>query len=230
MQATQFHKGRTLRRGAIPLWQVRAIVSLSVAVVVLALPIPGPWQNRVVVAYAAWITVLCTLTYAMISRPRREEMAKYVRREVSASWVPLLVAAVLALVSLATIVYMMHTATHHTSGSKMTHMAVSLYSVLITWVSLHTVFAMHYAVLYYSPSPDQPDEPVRGLSFPGADLAPDYWDFLYYAFVIGMCYQTSDVSVERPDIRRYTLLHSVFSYLYGVGILSLLVSLVGGAF
>lgn len=69
------------------------------------------------------------------------------------------------------------------------------------------------------------------LAPPGeSSLTPDYWDFLYYAFVIGMCYQTSDVSVVRADLRRYTLLHSVFAYLYGVGILSMLISAVGGAF
>jgi uncharacterized membrane protein len=133
-------------------------------------------------------------------------------------------------ISLAMLVYLLRTVTHEPPEVKAVHLFVSLFAVFVTWVMLHTTFAIRYAALYYTPSPDDPDCPAGGLTFPDPDLVPDYWDFLYYAFVIGMCYQTSDVSVVRADLRRYTLLHSVFAYLYGVGILSLLISTVGGAF
>ena len=86
------------------------------------------------------------------------------------------------------------------------------------------------ALSYYAPAPEQPERPAGGLTFPDPDLIPDYWDFLYYSFVIGMCFQTSDVSVVRADIRRYTLLHSVFAYLYAVGLLSWLLSAMNSAF
>jgi uncharacterized membrane protein len=76
--------------------------------------------------------------------------------------------------------------------------------------------------------PGQARQPRRGLNFPDTDLVPDYWDFPYYTFTIGMCYQTSDVSLAGPEMRRQTLLHGLFGFLYVAGILSMLFGIAGG--
>ena len=64
----------------------------------------------------------------------------------------------------------------------------------------------------------------KGLSFPN-DEPPDYWDFLYYAFTIAMCYQTSDVTVESRTMRRITLVHAVLSFLYVTANLGLVINI-----
>jgi uncharacterized membrane protein len=64
----------------------------------------------------------------------------------------------------------------------------------------------------------------KGLEFPNDDL-PDYWDFLYYAFTIAMCYQTSDVTVTSRLMRRITLVRSVISFFYVTAILSLVINI-----
>jgi uncharacterized membrane protein len=212
-----------------PGWQMRTVAAFAVFAVMIALPLPSPWSSRIAFAYAAGISVFCALTFRLILQPTRPEMQAFVRRQATPTWAPLVAAGCLTIVSLATLAYLLRTVTHQPPGIKGLHLAASLFGVLVGWATLHMLFALRYAALYYAPAPGHPEQPAGGLAFPEENLTPDYWDFLYYAFVIGMCYQTSDVSVTRAELRRYTLLHSIFAYLYGVGILSLVVSAVSGA-
>lgn len=95
-------------------------------------------------------------------------------------------------------------------------------SVVLSWLFMNTMFALHYAHRYYGDG----GEPRGGLQFPG-QAAPDYWDFAYFSFVIGMCFQTSDVNVCDRGMRRLTLLHSVVAFFFNVFILAISVSVVG---
>jgi uncharacterized membrane protein len=209
-------------------WRVRTGAALLGLAGALALPAPAPWSSRIALAYLVGMTVLFSLTFRVIARPTREEMQAFVRREGSQSWGPLVAAGGVAIGSMATLAYLLRTVTHQAPGVKGVHVAASLLGVLVGWATLHMLFALSYAALYYEPAPGQPEQPAGGLAFPEEGLTPDYWDFLYFSFVIGMCYQTSDVSITGSEIRRYTLLHSIFAYLYGVGILSMVVSAVIG--
>lgn len=102
-------------------------------------------------------------------------------------------------------------------------------SVPLGWATLHTVMAFHYAGLYYGTSGAGPD--AGGLGFPGKG-DPGVWDFLYFSLTLGMCSQTSDVTVETSDLRRVVALHAVTAYFYNTVILALAVNAalsVGGA-
>jgi len=99
--------------------------------------------------------------------------------------------------------------------------ALALASVPLGWSMLHTLFAFHYANVYYSPR--KKDEHARGLSFP--DTAdPRAWDFLYYSFVVAMTAQVSDVSVLNTRMRRLTLAHGVISFFFNTIILAIAVN------
>ncbi|AUH63780.1 DUF1345 domain-containing protein [Paracoccus zhejiangensis] len=107
-------------------------------------------------------------------------------------------------------------------------------SVPLGWATLHTVMAFHYAGLYYATSGDGRD--AGGLGFASrkgdADKDPGVWEFLYFSLTLGMCGQTSDVTVETSDLRRIVALHSVLSYFYNTVILALAVNAalaIGGA-
>src|SRR2546428_13668234 len=69
-------------------------------------------------------------------------------------------------------------------------------TILLSWALIHTLFALHYAHEFY----DETDS--GGLAFPGDDREPDYWDFVYFSFVIGMTSQGSDVTISSKQIRR----------------------------
>ena len=95
---------------------------------------------------------------------------------------------------------------------------LALAAVPLGWAMLHMLAAYRYAHLYYAPDPD------GGLDFPGkSDASPDTWDFVYFAFTIGMTAQVSDVVVTTSPMRRAVLLHSVGSFFYNPVILALAV-------
>ncbi len=99
--------------------------------------------------------------------------------------------------------------------------ALSLAAVSLAWALTHTAFTFRYAHLYYR----EDDEGVGGATFAG-DQPPTYFDFAYFAFTIGMCFQVSDVCVTSPQIRRAVLLHAVISFVYNSVILALVLNLV----
>lgn len=102
-------------------------------------------------------------------------------------------------------------------------------AVVASWTLTHTIFALHYAHLYYGDNPLEKGEQDRGgLKFPD-ERVPDFWDFLYYAFVVGMTCQVSDVQVTSRHMRRLTLGHGVLAFLFNAVILALAVNFIAGA-
>ena len=77
--------------------------------------------------------------------------------------------------------------------------------------------ALHYAHEFYG---EGRDDRIGGLIFPGKD-EPDYWDFAYFAFTIGMCAQVSDVTVSSKSVRRIVLVHSILSFIFNAALLAL---------
>lgn len=110
------------------------------------------------------------------------------------------------------------------AGEEATVVALCLAAVVVAWTLTHTSFTFRYAHLYYR----EDDEGVGGITFPG-DEAPSYFDFAYFAFTIGMCFQVSDASVTSCQIRRAVLVHAVLSFAYNTLILAFVLNLVFGA-
>ena len=99
--------------------------------------------------------------------------------------------------------------------------ALAVAGIPLGWLTLHTLASFHYANLFYAPRAD--GSAPGGLAFPGTD-EPGPWDFLYFAFVIGMTAQVSDVPVKSRSLRRTVLAHSVGSFFYNTVILALAVN------
>jgi uncharacterized membrane protein len=93
-------------------------------------------------------------------------------------------------------------------------------TVFGSWSLIHTIFALHYAHLFYG-------KDKAGLIFPG-NSEPNYWDFMYYSFVVGMTFQVSDVQIASHELRRLTLVHGVLSFFFNTVILALAVSVGAG--
>jgi uncharacterized membrane protein len=93
--------------------------------------------------------------------------------------------------------------------------ALALGSVALAWLSVHTVFALRYARLYYG-------APMGGIDF-GSE-APDYMDFAYLALTLGMTFQVSDTDLTAKRVRRVALHHALLSYVFGTGIVAITVS------
>lgn len=100
--------------------------------------------------------------------------------------------------------------------------SVAIITIALSWVTVHTTFALHYAHEYYSGGKD------GGLEFPGHD-EPDYWDFVYFSFVIGMTAQVSDVGISDRMIRRTATVHGVVSFVFNTALVALMVNIAASA-
>ena len=100
-----------------------------------------------------------------------------------------------------------------------------LFAVAAAWALTHTAFALRYAHLFYR---DQGDV-SGGLEFLGSK-SPDYFDFAYFAFTVGMCFQVSDVTVSSSSVRRVVLGHAIPSFAYNTAIIAVTLSLATGLF
>ena len=99
-----------------------------------------------------------------------------------------------------------------------------LVTVTLSWLLTQTSFTMRYAHLYYR----EDKEGIGGVEFPGG-AAPCYYDFAYFAFTVGMCFQVSDCTVSSSQIRRTVLIHAALSFAYNTVILAFVLNLVFGA-
>jgi uncharacterized membrane protein len=104
------------------------------------------------------------------------------------------------------------------------HLALAAITILLSWAFTHTIFAIHYAHEYYSEKAHK----GGGLNFPG-DEPPDYWDFIYFSFVVGMTSQVSDVAVTSSALRRLVAAHGAVSFIFNATLLALTVNIAAGA-
>src|SRR5208282_440509 len=108
------------------------------------------------------------------------------------------------------------------------HVMLAALTILLSWFFMNTMFALHYAHGYYGDADPSSDyRATGGLVFPGHP-EPDYWDFLYFSFVIGMTFQVSDVQIEDHGLRRVALAHGVLAFFFNVVILALVINLLAG--
>ena len=124
-------------------------------------------------------------------------------------------------------VILLLTTKHETSLSKVLHLAVAITGMVLSWSLVHTVFAVRYAHLYYADHKTKPNTHAGGLDFPD-ESTPDFVDFAYFSFVLGMTFQVSDVSITSRKIRRMVLWHSLISFGYNAVIIALTINVIAG--
>jgi uncharacterized membrane protein len=102
-------------------------------------------------------------------------------------------------------------------------------TLVLAWLFVNTIFAHHYAHLYYDPpDPGSGAAERGGLSFPGTD-APDFSDFCYFAFGIGMTCQVADVTIQSRRIRRLATLHGLLAFSFNLGVMAMTINVMAGA-
>jgi len=113
---------------------------------------------------------------------------------------------------------------------KTLHVSLAFVTVAASWFMVQLIYALHYAHEYYAPG-DDPEGPevAGGLYFPG-DKAPDYWDFVHFAVVIGAAAQTADIAFTDPAIRRVGTVHTVLAFVFNTVVLALTINLLAGLF
>lgn len=106
-------------------------------------------------------------------------------------------------------------------------LVTALGAMLLSWTLVHTMFAVRYAHNYYSDHKDDHSKHAGGLDFPQQEH-PDFLDFAYFSFVIGMTFQVSDVSISSRKLRRMVLLHSLLAFGFNTILVALTINVIAG--
>lgn len=168
------------------------------------------WDVAVLI-YLAW-------TWGAVQGLDPEVTAQLAKREDPSTPVADLVVIGAGTAMLAAVGFALVKAGEATGGMKAFLVTLGLVSVVLSWAVVHTVFALKYARAYYS-------EPAGGIAF-NEDEPPNYIDFAYYAFTIGMTFQVADTNITARAVRRTTLHHALLSYLFGSVLLGLVINVV----
>lgn len=199
----------------------RLLLSVAVGVAVALALTATDWRlaTRVLTGWDVGVTFYLISTYLLVSRSTVNEIRRRaaIQDEGAAALLVLIPAAAIA--SLAAIVVEFGNAE---SAAGWAELALGMGTILLSWSFLHIVFALHYAHEYYG---ERSDDQIGGLKFPGQQ-GPDYWDFVYFSFVIAMTSQVSDVAITSKVIRRVATVHGVLSFFFNVSVLALTVNMV----
>ncbi|WP_246485176.1 DUF1345 domain-containing protein [Chitinophaga qingshengii] len=107
------------------------------------------------------------------------------------------------------------------------YLPVAITGILSSWALVHTTYSFHYAHLYYDDDENDTSRHAGGLDFP-QEKHPDYLDFAYFSFVIGMTFQVSDVQIGNRILRRTVLVHGLLSYILNTFVVALTINLIAG--
>jgi uncharacterized membrane protein len=167
---------------------------------------------------AALVFVVWTVTRIAAKNPAETEAYAQVEDQSRAKADAVLLSACVA--SLVSVGYVLVDANRHHGTDKGFLIALALASVALAWATVHTIYTLRYASLYYA-------KPVGGIDF-HSDDRPDYHDLAYVAITIGMTFQVSDTDLNARAIRRTALRHALLSYLFGAIIIGISINVVGG--
>jgi uncharacterized membrane protein len=217
---TRFHKMPAL---------VRFFTALASAFIILII-----LQGRTIPVQfmSAWIGFsLVNLIFFWIimftAHPR--EIARIARKQDFSRILIFLVILLASIVSLVAIVLLLRKLPNPGQRGYYYHIVLSIAAVTCSWFLIHTIFTFRYAHLYYTCKADEDidKECIGGLEFPN-DKTPDYLDFAYFSFGLGMTFQVSDVQVTSGIIRRLTLLHSLIAFIFNTTFVALIINIIAG--
>jgi uncharacterized membrane protein len=188
---------------------------------VLARLLPAEWRlaTRSLVAWDIALGLYLVLAFRLMTNCDVNHIKRRAAHQDEGRFTILMLVVAAALASLLAILAELGGANRHPA-----QLALAAITILLSWAFTHTIFAIHYAHEYYS-------EKARkggGLNFPG-DEPPDYWDFVYFSFVVGMTSQVSDVAVTSGALRRLVAAHGAVSFIFNATLLALTVNIAASA-
>jgi uncharacterized membrane protein len=199
----------------------RTFISILIGIAAFFL-LPGSLRlvTRLLIGWDIFVALYLALVYIMIYRSELRRIRRNAALQDDGRFLILLVTALGAFASLAAIVFELGASQHSMPG-----LALATATIVLSWATVHTAFALHYAHDYYRGGK------AGGLQFPSGDTREhaDYWDFLYFSFVIGMTAQVSDVGITDKTIRRTATVHGIISFFFNTALLALMVNIAASA-
>jgi uncharacterized membrane protein len=202
--------------------------SLLVAIAALVLAWGMRLPVRIILAWNAYAGFYLLLAWVRILTAQPAVVVRLARLTHNSRRLILLFVMASTCASLTAVMYLLGSAKDLQGKHLLSHVGLGVTTVVLSWVLLHTIFTLQYAYMYYYREPKVENAPIAGgLIFP-KECEPDYMDFAYFSFVIGMTSQVSDVQIGTSAIRRWALIHGVVSFVFNMGVLALGINIVSG--
>jgi uncharacterized membrane protein len=199
----------------------RTFVAIAVALAVFFL-LPESLRpvTRALLSWDLFAAIYLVLAYVMMLRCGHEHIKPSAILQDDGRFLIMIVTQLGALASLAAIVFELGASNKSAQG-----LTLAVITIALSWTLVHTTFALHYAHEYYR------GRKPGGLQFPSGDTRDhaDYWDFVYFSFVIGMTAQVSDVGITDRIIRRTATVHGIISFVFNTALLALMVNIAASA-
>ncbi len=217
--------GRTsawiVRFGAMP----RLASALALAIgAFLAQPDSISWHTRAIASWNLGTIAYLVLAWWLIAHADAAATRDHALSQDQSSYLIFLFVVGAACASIVAIGFVAGTIRELAFWPKAWHLALTIVALMSSWLLIQTVFAFHYARRYYDRDARDDAEPAE-LLFPGK-REPDYLDFAYYSFVIGMTSQVSDVAVTSRRMRRLTLIHGFLAFVFNIAVLALSINII----
>ena len=195
--------------------------------VFLLMPAALPAAMRGAIGWDAGVLLFFALTIFVIGAGESSVLRQRASLSDTHLWILLVIVVVAAAASFAALAFVLQKPPGAPTGSLVARVCVAAGTLVLSWILVHAMFAIRYAHYFYG-DPEADGTPRGGLAFPGKGH-PDFWDFMYYAFVVGMTCQVSDVQVLTKPMRRLTLAHGVLAFFFNAGVLALAVNILATA-
>jgi uncharacterized membrane protein len=204
----------------------RLTISISLALVAwIALRGHCQTGTHLIASWDAFaISSLFLVWTSIFTTPHHEIRRKVQRQDVAGPLITLFV-IIASCAALLSVIFLLHNDKGSAQPRVVLHVVLTLLAVISSWALVHTVFGLHYAHAFYGDSEEDSKQAAGGLDFPG-EKKPDYLDFAYFSFVIGMTFQVSDVQVTDRGLRQLVLLHGILSFAFNTLILALAINTV----
>jgi uncharacterized membrane protein len=199
----------------------RTFISIAIGVIAFfLLPQSLRLVTRLLVSWDIFVALYLVLVYSLVFSSGLAHIRRNAILQDDGRFLILLVTALGAFASIAAIVFGLD-AQHRSSPE----LALATVTIALSWAAVHTTFALHYAHEFYRGAKP------GGLQFPSGDQHEDadYWDFVYFSFVIGMTAQVSDVGITDKTIRRTATAHGVISFVFNTALVALMVNIAASA-
>jgi uncharacterized membrane protein len=221
----------SLMIGRVFVGRPRLLLSIAAALVVyLVEPSSIHTATRCLIAWnvGTWLYIVLYLWMMATSDDKTIRWRANITDD--GQFVILALAAVAAIASMVAIVAQLSITKDMKGLDKGLHLGLAALTIVSAWLFIHLTFAIHYAHQYFDETKTKDGEKPTvhgGLNFPDTD-EPDYWDFLYFSFIIGVASQTADISIASKVMRRTSLAHSVLSFFFNSAILALTINIAAG--
>jgi len=202
----------------------RLLISLAIAMVAYFAIIPSGLNvvTEVMIGLDVFAMVLVAMSWINFFTTPQHELRSQAKQQDGSR---IIVFVIILLTSAASLlgVIMLLVNQDKNETTKFIRVTAAVIGMIFSWMLVHTTFAYRYAHLYYADHKVKANEDVEGLEFPGNDK-PDFLDFAYFSFVLGMTFQVSDVEISEKKLRRLALLHGLISFFYNTAIIALTIN------